>query len=110
MREPLRRRRVGAGGSALAGAAHGLLAVALLLSSAPSASSAVIQSDVAFPPEVYAGRRARLMEKLQGPVVIPGEYMIRHEGVKKQDPNFFYLTGVESPYAILVMAPDGGAG
>ena len=101
---------MGAGGSALAGVAHSLLAVTLLLSSASSASSAVIQSDVSFPPEVYAGRRARLMETLQGPVVIPGEYMIRHEGVKKQDPNFYYLTGVESPYAILVMAPDGRGG
>jgi len=69
---------------------------------------AAAQSDVAFPAEVYAGRRARLVERLAAPVVVPGEYMIRHEGVKKQDPNFFYLTGVESPYAILVMVPEPG--
>lgn len=68
------------------------------------------QSDVAFPPEVYAERRARLMDRLQGPVIVPGEYMIRHGGEKRQDPNFFYLTGVESPYAILVLTPEAGGG
>lgn len=68
------------------------------------------QSDVAFPAEVYAARRAALVATLGTPVVVPGEYMIRHEGVKKQDPNFFYLTGVESPYALLVLAPDGAGG
>jgi len=83
-----------------------VLSIALTLV-APSGVAA--QSDVAFPPEVYAGRRARLMERLQGPVVVPGEYMIRHEGVKKQDPNFAYLTGVESPYAILVLVPRPGS-
>ncbi len=92
------------------GVAQSALAVALLLASASSASSAVIQSNVAFPREVYAARRARLVETLRAPVIVPGEYMIRHEGVKKQDPNFFYLTGVESPYAILVAAPDGRGG
>ena len=66
---------------------------------------AAAQSDVAFPPEVYAARRARLVEQLQGPVIVPSEYMIQHGGEKKQEPNFFYLTGVESPYAILVLAP-----
>ena len=71
------------------------------------AGPAAAQSDVAFPPEVYATRRARLVEQLRAPIVVPSEYMIRHGGEKKQEPNFFYLTGVESPYAILVMAPDG---
>lgn len=75
-----------------------------------SASPLAAQSDVAFPPEVYAGRRARLLERLHAPVVVAGEYMIQHEGVKKQDPDFFYLTGVESPYAILVLVPDGAGG
>jgi Xaa-Pro aminopeptidase len=68
------------------------------------------QSDVAFPREVYAERRTRLVAHLDAPVVAPGEYMIRHGGSKKQDPDFAYLTGVESPYAVLVLAPsrDGG--
>ncbi|MFQ5788845.1 MAG: aminopeptidase P N-terminal domain-containing protein [Acidobacteriota bacterium] len=64
------------------------------------------QSDVAFPPEVYAQRRTRLAERVGGaPVIVPGEYLIGSGGVGKQDPNFWYLTGVESPYAILVTAP-----
>jgi len=76
--------------------------------SAPAALAA--QSDVAFPPEVYAARRVRLVETLQAPIIVPSEYMIQHGGEKKQDPNFFYLTGVESPYAILVIGPDGSGG
>jgi Xaa-Pro aminopeptidase len=87
---------------AMVGAA--LLAVA----GAPDALHA--QSDVAFPPEVYAERRARLVAELQAPVIVASEYMIQHGGEKKQEPNFFYLTGVESPYAILYMEPDGSGG
>jgi Xaa-Pro aminopeptidase len=68
------------------------------------------QSDVAFPKEVYAERRARLVERLQAPIIVPGEYMIRHGGTKKQDLDFAYLTGVESPYAILVLAPAPAGG
>ena len=89
------------------------IVVALLLASsalAPGASELAGQSDVAFPKEVYARRRARLVEQLRAPIVIPSEYMIRAGGQKKQDPNFYYLTGVESPYAILVIAPDGAGG
>ena len=70
-------------------------------------SPAAAQSDVAFPPEVYAARRARLATQLDAPIIVPSEYMIRHGGEKKQEPNFFYLTGVESPYAILYLEPDG---
>jgi Xaa-Pro aminopeptidase len=86
----------------------GLLASCLAGLAGPYGVAA--QSDVSFPPEVYAGRRARLFERLGTPVVVPGEYMIQHQGVKKQDPNFFYLTGVESPYAILVVTSDGRGG
>ena len=64
------------------------------------------QSDVAFPPEVYAARRARLGAQIPGAVaIVPGRHMIADSGLGKQDANFWYLTGVESPYAILVMAP-----
>jgi len=80
-----------------------LVAVALMGAGAPAIVHA--QSDVAFPAEVYAERRARLMETLDAAVVVPSEYMIRHGGEKKQEPNFYYLTGVESPYAVLVLAP-----
>lgn len=85
-----------------------LTGLAALAAALPAPATA--QSDVAFPVEVYAERRARLMERLDAPVIVPSEYMIRHGGEKKQDPNFFYLTGVESPYAILYMEPDGSGG
>lgn len=89
---------------------HALTAVPVLALAALSPAPMDAQSDVAFPPEVYGERRARLVSELDGPVIVPSEYMIRHGGEKKQDPNFFYLTGVESPYAILYMEPDGRGG
>jgi Xaa-Pro aminopeptidase len=63
------------------------------------------QSDVAFPTQVYVGRRAGLMNQLpEAVVVVPGRYLISPgDEPIKQDPDFWYLTGVESPYAILVM-------
>lgn len=63
------------------------------------------QSDIAFGLQVYVGRRAALLNQLpEGVVVIPGRYLISPgDDPVKQDPDFWYLTGVESPYAILVM-------
>jgi Xaa-Pro aminopeptidase len=80
---------------------------AVVLTTTAFPASACAQSDVAFPPEVYAARRARLVAQLDAPVIVPSEYMIHHDGEKKQEPNFFYLTGVESPYAVLYLEPDG---
>lgn len=79
-----------------------LCAAACALSAVPSAG----QSPGPAPPEAYDARRARLFEATGGaPVIVPGEYMIRHGGALKQDPDFFYVTGVESPWALLVIAP-----
>ena len=63
------------------------------------------QSDIAFPSSVYVERRGRLANTVgESVIVIPGRYLINPgDGLVKQDPNFWYLTGVESPYAILVM-------
>jgi Xaa-Pro aminopeptidase len=64
----------------------------------------LVQSDVAFPPEVYAARRTRLASETgDAVVVIPGRHLVGHEELVRQDPDFWYLTGVESPFAILVM-------
>jgi len=53
------------------------------------------QSDVAFPPEVYAARRARLAAQAgDALVIVPGRYSIGDEDLYKPDPNFWYLTGV----------------
>lgn len=69
------------------------------------AQPAGAQKDVSFPPEVYAGRRARVLDAVGGAaVVLAGRYLIRADEGTRQDPDFWYLTGVESPYAILVMA------
>lgn len=68
------------------------------------------QSDVAFPKEVYVARRARLVQQIgadaKAIIVVPGRYLIGQYQHVRQDPNFWYLTGVESPYAILVIRPD----
>ena len=92
------------------GAAIRVWLLFMLVGSTAGAQHVAAQSDIAFPREVYAERRGRLVELLRAPVVVPSEYMIRAGGAKRQDPNFFYLTGVESPYAILVIAPDGEGG
>jgi len=63
---------------------------------------------VAFDPAVHAQRRARLMESLgDGVLIVAGHYLIGSDGVPRQEPNFWYLTGVESPYAFLVVAKSG---
>jgi Xaa-Pro aminopeptidase len=69
------------------------------------------QSDVAFSPAVYAARRERLAREVGAAiVVVPGRYLINAgDELVKQDPDFWYLTGVESPYAILVLAPAAGS-
>lgn len=66
------------------------------------------QSDIAFPAEVYVARRAALTRNLpDAVVVVPGRYLINPgDEPVRQDPDFWYLTGVESPYALLVMAPE----
>jgi Xaa-Pro aminopeptidase len=84
--------------------------LAVLAGILPAASTARAQSDVAFPVEVYVGRRAALSALLpDAVVVIAGAYLINPgDQPVKQDPNFWYLTGVESPYAVLLMVPRGG--
>lgn len=91
---------------------RGTLALVLVVAGAlGSARPSGAQSDVAFSPAVYAGRRAQLVALTAGAaVIVPGRYLVGAHELPKQDPNFWYLTGVESPYAILVMAPDRRAG
>ena len=75
-------------------------------------ASASPQSDIAFPTDVYIARRAALVRDLPDAiVVVPGRYLISPgDEPVRQDPDFWYLTGVESPYAILLMAPSTGSG
>lgn len=74
-------------------------------------AAAVAQSPVAFPKQVYAARRERLATQAAGgAIVVPGRYLVGVHELPKQDANFWYLTGVESPYAVLVIAPDSRTG
>ena len=80
----------------------GLLAAFSLVGVANIASA---YESVAFEPAVHAERRADLMAMLgDGVLIAAGRYLVGSDGVTRQEPNFWYLTGVESPYAILVVA------
>ncbi|HXK04206.1 MAG TPA: aminopeptidase P N-terminal domain-containing protein [Verrucomicrobiae bacterium] len=74
----------------------------------PLAAQPVFQGSDIFPPEEFSARRARVMAKigdavaiLQGTTERPGEQPLR------QANQFFYISGVVEPRAILVM--DGSA-
>jgi Xaa-Pro aminopeptidase len=64
------------------------------------------QSDVAFTAEAYASRRQALARQTgTAVVVVPGRMLAGADDDNKQDPDFWYLTGVESPFAVLVLVP-----
>ncbi len=82
-----------------------LLALALLFTASAQAHA---QSDTSVPPAAYAARRARLIART-GPntaIIVPGAHLVGNHDLPRQSSNFWYLTGVESPYATLVIAPD----
>ncbi|MGQ0640731.1 MAG: aminopeptidase P N-terminal domain-containing protein [Gemmatimonadaceae bacterium] len=64
------------------------------------------QSDAAFPSAVYATRRSSLVRETGSAlVVVPSRLLAGADDDAKQDPDFWYLTGVESPFAVLVLVP-----
>jgi Xaa-Pro aminopeptidase len=66
------------------------------------------QTDTLVPPSAYAARRDRLATLVgNSAVIVPGRHLVGQHELPRQDANFWYLTGVESPYAILVMSPRG---
>lgn len=87
------------------------IVLAAVLATAATVVPAAAQRTASVPPSVYATRRASLMTLVDGgAVVVPGKYLIGNHELPRQDATFWYLTGVHSPYAILVMAPDRRAG
>ena len=65
----------------------------------------VISLESASTPAI-AARRARLMETCKdGPIIIPSQYSSR-AGLR-DNLNFFYLTGLQEPDAVLVLDPGG---
>ena len=81
-----------------------LITLALLLFLASPSAQPVFTGAEIFPPDEFAARRARVMERigdgvaiLQGTTERPGEQPLR------QNNQFFYLTGVVEPRAIVVI-------
>ncbi len=75
-----------------------------------SSQVVVAQSDIAFPAAVYAARRAKLVRETDDAVVVvPGRLLGGADDNSKQNPDFWYLTGVESPFAVLVLIPRPNA-
>lgn len=75
------------------------------------APALVAQTDTLVPPAAYAARRAALAQRLMpAAIIVPGRYLFGAHDLPRQDTNFWYLTGVESPYATLVIAPDARVG
>ena len=67
------------------------------------------QSNVAFAPEVYQARRDKLVMEIRDAVaIVPSRYLIRRLswGQVKMDPDFWYLTGLETVYAVLIVTPE----
>jgi len=71
-----------------------------------SAQPLLAQSDAAFPNATYAARRSSLVrETKQALVVVPSRLLGGADDNAKQDADFWYLTGVESPFAVLLLVP-----
>jgi len=81
-----------------------------ILCSALIASQLVVaQSNVAFAPEVYQAHRAKLINKIgDGAAIIPSRHLVgqRSWGAIRMDPDFWYLTGIETVYSVLVVTKD----
>lgn len=84
--------------------ARSFAAIALALSSAASAAIGQQGFTDAFPPEEFAARRARVMTAIgDGVAVLQGTTERRGESPLRQSNQFFYLTGVVEPRALLII-------
>src|SRR5215204_6559897 len=82
---------------------HAALIAALLLLGASAASAQPLFTD-SLPKEEFAERRGRLMDTIgDGIVVIQGTTETGNSLKFRQNNQFYYLTGVEVPRAILLM-------
>jgi Xaa-Pro aminopeptidase len=69
------------------------------------AADVCAQTDTLVPPSAYAARRAKLARAVgNAAIIVPGRHLVGQHELPRQDANFWYLTGVESPYAVLVMS------
>jgi len=73
------------------------------LCAVPAAQPVFVGTDI-FPPEEFAGRRARLMADIgNGVAIIQGTTERPGEQAFRQNNQFFYLCGIVEPRAILVL-------
>src|SRR5690348_13548510 len=82
----------------------GIPVAATLAMPRPRRASAQQGLTDAFPPEEFAARRARLMSSIGNDVaVLQGTTERRSESPLRQSNQFFYLTGVVEPRAMLII-------
>jgi Xaa-Pro aminopeptidase len=82
---------------------------AILFASLVASQPLAAQSNVAFAPEVYQAHRAGVIRKIgDGAAIIPSRNLIGEVswGAIRMNPDFWYLTGVETVYSVLVMTKD----
>jgi Xaa-Pro aminopeptidase len=80
-------------------------ALAALLALAPTLARAAAPPARRFDPSVYRERRERAMEQMGGGIAVLQSRGEEDREVFRQDADFHYLTGVDEPGAVLVLAP-----
>jgi Xaa-Pro aminopeptidase len=94
--------------------------MALALASVPAVSAGADPPSVAsaapsagplaparpFPPEVYQARRSKLMKALGGGIAVLQARGEEDPDGYRQDGDFYYLTGLNEPGAVLVLSPE----
>jgi Xaa-Pro aminopeptidase len=79
--------------------------IALAFAVSLLASDLRAQTDTLVPPSAYAARRTKLARAVgSAAIIVPGRHLVGQHELPRQDADFWYLTGVESPYAVLVMS------
>ena len=81
-----------------------LTTVAVLAAAGPCSIAAQQGFTDAFPPEEFAARRAKVMTSIgDGVAILQGTTERRGESPLRQSNQFFYLTGVVEPRALLII-------
>ncbi|HEY2923712.1 MAG TPA: aminopeptidase P N-terminal domain-containing protein, partial [Candidatus Eisenbacteria bacterium] len=87
---------------------YATLALAALAIAFPSALSAEepVPPAKPFAPSVYQARRAKLMKALGGGIAVLYARGQEDADGYRQDPDFYYLTGLNDAGAVLVLSPE----